>query len=251
MQFHLLPATILVGVCGFVSAQFKYPYPVEPYTLIDYTSGKVESALNFSAGDNIWGGWTTPVGWMSFFLLRCTHIPSSTPIYPSNSTFNSSVGQVSSDGTWEQMMFFSSGAFGSGVQSGSSPFLGYDFFVGNETTGQMCWFELYPGHDGQGESSVSGDGAFYFASMPFVVKNMRPSGQVVTWRDNGTPRGKPVKKFGGGAQSPNTTDSASSAAETTKDSGASTARTLGVNGASGLGVLLWLFVAGVRGMTLM
>jgi len=228
MRFYLLPISLLLVL---VEGQFIYPFPLENHTLVDYTSGNVQSALNFSAGDDMLGAWSTPVGLASFFLLRCTHTPSSTPIYPSNSTFNSTIGSVSADGTWEQMPFFTNGMFANGFNSGSNIFFSADFFQGNSTTGQMCWFELYPGHDsqntdsssgiyGQRTATVNGGGAWYFASEPFVVKPMRPTGQVVTWRDDGTERGKPTTKIGGNSTSnTNGTEAGNTTSTTTKSAG--------------------------------
>jgi len=212
---------LLPTICFLLSitiAQFIYPKPLNG-SLADYTSGSVVSALNFSAGDDLLGSWSTPVGLSSFLLLRCTHTPSSTPIYPTNSSFNSTIGYVSPlDATWLQMPLFSNGDLGNGFNSGSNIFYAPDFFQGNDTTGQMCWFELYPGHNTQSSSdpavdgedsltntaTVNGNGKWYFASEPFVVKQARPSGQEVTWMDDGTERGKPTRKLTGGS---NTTDS--------------------------------------------
>lgn len=257
MRIYLLTAILLASV----DAQFIYPFPLEPHTLVDYTSGKLQSALNFSTGDNMIGSWTTPVGLASFFLLRCTHIPSSTPIFPSNSTFNSTVGHVSTDGTWEQMPFYTNNTFFNGLNSGGNIFFSDDFFQGNETTGQMCWFELYPGHEsqntdpssgvyGQPVVTVNGAGAWYFASEPFVVKAMRPTGQVVTWRSDGTERGKPTTKIGGNSTnngSSSETESTSSSSATATKSAASVLRPADAFGAIELRCIIWILSLGMMG----
>lgn len=103
------------------------------------------------------------------------------------------------------MPLYTNGQFSNGFNSGSNLFLAPDFFAPNATTGDLCWFELYPGHDTQTHdpvtgnltrtATVNGGGQWYFASLPFVVKPKRPSGQVVTWREDGTERGKPVNKI--------------------------------------------------------
>ena len=56
----------------------------------------------------------------------------------------------------------------------------------------------------QRTATVNGGGEWYFASEPFVVKPARPSGQQVTWRDDGSDRGKPTRKLTGGANSTGT-----------------------------------------------
>ncbi|KAF2724345.1 hypothetical protein K431DRAFT_301063 [Polychaeton citri CBS 116435] len=227
-SMRILALAILSSIPTIV-CQWTYPPPLER-PLTDYTSGLAVSALNFSAGDDLYGGWTTPVGLASFLLYRCTHTPSSAPIYPSNSSFNSTEGHVAADGTWEQMPLYQNGMFGNGFNSGSNPFFSPSFFEGNSTTGDLCWFELYPGRDRYGPydpttgdaqrvATVNGDGTFYFATVPFVVKPRRPTGQVVTWKDDGTERGKPVcpifgPRNGTAACTPSTSASASSSTTT-------------------------------------
>lgn len=84
---------------------------------------------------------------MSFLVYRCTGStkPGAT-INPSNSEFNSTVGHLAPDKTWEQMPLYSSAAemFGNGFNSGDNPiWLHGEFFANNKTTGDLCWFELY------------------------------------------------------------------------------------------------------------
>ena len=209
MHLHSLPGAwtaLLISSWLFaINAQFGYPPPLDR-PLTDYTSGKATSGLNFSEGDNMFGGWTTPGRLMSFMLYRCTHTPSSKPIRPSNSSFASREGRVAADGTWEQMPLHEGfdNAFGSGFNSGKNPIWFHgDFFAPNKTTGDLCWFELYPGSetvtydvDGQQRvATVDGTGPWYFATVPFTVNPRRPSGLTVTWKNDGTERGKPTRNI--------------------------------------------------------
>jgi len=88
--------------------------------------------------------------------------------------------------------YLGTGQFEEGVTRSSSIFFADDFFQGNDTTGSMCWYELYPGHESSNVLengnfgnrrvvTVNSAGSWYFASVPFVVKPRRPTGQVVTW----------------------------------------------------------------------
>ncbi|KAH7402306.1 hypothetical protein DE146DRAFT_462080 [Phaeosphaeria sp. MPI-PUGE-AT-0046c] len=211
MRFHSLPTSLaslallalITAPCA--SAQFTFPPPLER-PLSDYISGAATPTLNFSAGDSMWGGWNTPGRLMSFLVYRCSGstAPSAT-IKPlkSESTFNSSVGRPYPDKTWAQMPLYSSVAAGSpnGFNSGRNPiWMHAKFFANNATTGDLCWFELYPGRDGiepsrdgDGESVrvvyVSGEGRtlddtgdWYFATVPFKVNPARPNNLTVTWK---------------------------------------------------------------------
>jgi hypothetical protein len=145
---------------------------------------------------------------MSFLVYRCSGstAPSAT-IKPLKSTFNSSMGRPYPDKTWAQMPLYSSVAAGfpNGFDSGRNPiWLHGEFFANNDTTGDLCWFELYPGRDGIEPSQeddggsvrvvyVSGEGRtlddtgeWYFATEPFKVKTTRPNNLTVTWK-SGTP----------------------------------------------------------------
>lgn len=211
MRFAILPTALLALVLpAAVHAQFKYPPPLDR-PLTDYTSGLARSPLNFSDGDNMFGGWYTPGRLKSYLLYRCTHTPSSKPIRPSNSTFWDCQGHVSKagDGTWEQMPLLEEGTSGfeTGFNPGKNPLWFHgDFFAPNATTGQLCWFELYPGTEGYENppeaadmteggvinrgyvrtATVDGGSDWYFATVPFEVHPRRPSGLTVTWR-GGTP----------------------------------------------------------------
>ncbi|KAH8889131.1 hypothetical protein GQ53DRAFT_227650 [Thozetella sp. PMI_491] len=209
---------LVLSLSPCISAQFKYPPPLER-PLTDYTSGAVSSSLNFSDGDNMFGAFKTPGSFKSFMLYRCTHTPSSKTIYPSNSSFTSREGALAADGTWEQMPLYedASDAFGSGANPGNNPIWFHgDFFAPNETTGNLCWFELYPGFEyvdfnrtlGEQVRTTTVDGAsdWYFASVPFVVNPRRPSGLTVTWKSDGTERGKPMRDiFSNSSDSTNVT----------------------------------------------
>lgn len=77
-----------------------------------------------------------------------------------------------------------------------------EFIANNETTGDLCWFELYPGRDGlepsqeddggsvrvvyiSGEGRTADDtGDWYFATEPFKVNPARPNNLTVTWKGN-------------------------------------------------------------------
>ncbi|KAK8045468.1 hypothetical protein PG993_005492 [Apiospora rasikravindrae] len=254
----MLPTALLALVlpAAVVQAQFTYPPPLER-PLTDYTSGLVQSPLNFSEGDSVYGGWFTPGKLKSYMLYRCTHTPSSTPIRPSNSTFVDREGRVSKsgDGTWEQMPHIEGGytsSFTTGFNPGRNPiWFSGDLFAPNATTGNLCWFELYPGTEGWDNPPeafdmteggklnggyvrtvvVDGASEWYFATVPFEVHPRRPSGLTVTWW-----KGKPKPN------SPNDTRSDMLAAfarefpeyVTDKKSAAA-----GYAGASGVAALLW------------
>ncbi|KAH7320607.1 hypothetical protein B0I35DRAFT_427460 [Stachybotrys elegans] len=194
-QLRLSRAALVLSLAAcVVNAQFIFPPPLER-PLTDYMTGVATSSLNFSDGDNMFGGWSTPGNLKSFMLYRCVHPESSDPIYPSNSSFNSRSGHLADDGTWEQMPLYEEfdNAFGNGFDPGRNPIWFHgDFFAPNETTGSLCWFELYPGQDmlsyengPERIATVHGDGPWYFASEPFTVNPRRPSGLTVTWNDGG------------------------------------------------------------------
>ncbi|KAK7992353.1 hypothetical protein PG988_001147 [Apiospora saccharicola] len=210
MRVAMLPTALLALMLpAAVHAQFKYPPPLDR-PLTDYTSGLAQSPLNFSEGDNMFGGWYTPGRLKSYMLYRCTHTPSSTPIRPSNSTFWDRQGRLSKsgDGTWEQMPLLEmNSGFETGFDSGKNPIWFHgDFFAPNATTGNLCWFELLPGTEGREKlpeasdmteggiinggyvrtATVHGGSDWYFATVPFEVHPRRASGLTVTWK-NGTP----------------------------------------------------------------
>jgi len=152
MRFHCLPSSISLFALTHLTllpcalSQFTFPPPLTR-PLTDYTTGAATPTMNFSAGDNMFGGWSTPGKLMSFLVYRCTGStePGAT-IKPSNSEFNSTEGHLAPDKTWEQMPLYSSAAdmFTNGFNPGRNPIWFHgDFFANNKTTGDLCWFELY------------------------------------------------------------------------------------------------------------
>jgi len=249
---------LALSLASCATAQFVYPPPLER-PLSDYISGAASSALNFSEGDNMLGGWSTPGRLKSFMLYRCTHTPSSTPIYPSNSSFTSDQGSVARDGTWEQMPLYvgAESNFGNGFNPGNNPIWFHGgFFAPNATTGTLCWFELYPGTDtysyengAQRVATVNGAGDWYFATVPFTVHPKRPSGLTVTWKEDGTERGKPTRNNKGSSTSNGDSAAAiaqefssasSSSASTPESSEGSQVRSSGVGLVLGMSLLFLL-----------
>ena len=152
MRFHSLPhplaslALVSLASSPCVSAQFIYPPPLNG-SLSDFTSGAATPTMNFSHGDNMFGGWSTPGKLTSFMIYRCTGStqPGAT-LKPLNSDFNSEEGHPQPDKTWAQMPLHSdaSDMFGNGMNPGRNPIWFHgDFFANNKTTGDLCWFELY------------------------------------------------------------------------------------------------------------
>lgn len=144
MRFHSLPFLLVAIFTSWADAQFKYPPPlVRP--LSDYTSGLAKSELNFSAGDNMLGGWKTPGKLMSFGVYRCTGnntLPFSKVLEPLNSSFTSDEGSLQPDGTWAHMPLFDPDQVNA-MSSGSNPIWFHgEFIAPNATTGDLCWFEL-------------------------------------------------------------------------------------------------------------
>lgn len=196
---------LLIPLLPTASPQFIYPPNVpSDKTLSDYTSGNTSPLTNFVIHDGLWGSYITPKP--AFSITRCAQAGRTEPIYPSNSTFNSTVGQFAEDGTWQWMDSYSNGDFANVYSAGNNPWPIFDFapFVGNETTGHVCWWELYSVKEKQDQSwtwdanntgtqnlrrevtLVGSDTANYFASTPFVVQTtMRAGNRNVTWRSSG------------------------------------------------------------------
>lgn len=204
----LLTPLFLLSLLSVAHGQFTYPPPLTR-PLTDYLSGAASSPLNFSVGDSLFGGWDTPDHLVSFLVYRCAGAlsSSSTTIAPSSDSFTSGAGHVSAaDGTWMYMPGFTTPAdspFPNGVNYGHVGVWFYAAFPApNATTGAMCWFELYPGHeetvrvppppevggvyDAVNNVTVNGDGAFYYATVPFWVHPARPDGLTVTWKVGST-----------------------------------------------------------------
>ena len=206
---HLIPPSLLILLTSLLtttSSQFIYPPNVPPdKSLSDYTSGFASPITNYIIHDAIIGSYTTPKP--AFSITRCAHSGRTDPIYPSNNTFNSTQGHIAPDGTWQVMDGYHnspSNIFSAGENLWIIP----DFaeYVGNETTGNMCWWELYSvveeqiapyncdsterecpvGRLMQEVTLLGGDTENYFASTPFVVQTtMREGNRNYTWGSGG------------------------------------------------------------------
>jgi len=149
LHFRMPPSFLLflLPLLPTASTQFIYPPNIpSDKTLSDYTSGNTSSLTNFVIHDGLWGSYTTPKP--AFTITRCAQAGRTEPIYPSNSTFNSTVGQYASDGTWQWMDNYSNGNFPNVYSAGKNlwpilPIFEFAPYVGNETTGHVCWWELY------------------------------------------------------------------------------------------------------------
>ncbi|KAJ6780744.1 hypothetical protein PWT90_04619 [Aphanocladium album] len=231
MRFSL---SLLATLLPLAAGQFHYPPPLTR-PLSDYLSGAATSPLNFSVGDTLFGGWDTPSGLVSYLVYRCTSSSSSlsktttTTILPTNESFTNEAGHVSAaDGTWMYMPGFTTPAdspFPNGVNYGHVNIWFYaEFPAPNATTGDMCWFELYPGreetmrvppppevggvYDAVNNVTVDGAGAFYHATVPFWVHPARPDGLTVTWKV-----GSSQNAGGRGAPTPNVLSNSSGDAQ--------------------------------------
>ncbi|PGH16146.1 hypothetical protein AJ79_01913 [Helicocarpus griseus UAMH5409] len=191
---------ILLLIPHLASAQWEYP-PNLPSNknIADYTSGAASPITDYHEWDIIVGGFSTPKP--SFSLTRCAKEGRTEPIYPSNSTFNSSVGHLAADGTWEIMDGYQNGAYPNVYRAGDHPYITPIWhLIGNETTGHICWLELYsvvseqvrcyPSQEmlecdnwATWEVTVLGnDTENYFATVPFNVQaGMREGGKNWTW----------------------------------------------------------------------
>lgn len=205
-----LPATI--GVFQFyipsVSSQWIYPPNVPSNaTLASYTNGSLSPITSFRIHDAVWGDFSTPDP--SFSITRCAHSGFNEPIYPLNSTFNSSIGRTAPDGTWEWMDNYQNGLFPNIYNKGDNLWVIPDFeiYVGNETTGHICWWELYRVSETRVDMGIwsvvngthtysqdirrvvtllGGDTGNYFATVPFVVNTtMRTGNRNYTWSSSG------------------------------------------------------------------
>lgn len=202
-----LPSSLLLLLSHLSasSAQFIYPPNVpSSKTLADYTSGASAPITSYVIHDAIIGSYSTPKS--AFTITRCARAGSTTPIYPSNSTFNSTMGHIAADGTWQVMDSYSNGMFPNVYSAGNNLWIIADFadYVGNDTTGHMCWWELYSVSEKQVNygtwsdnntytqdlrrevTLLGGDTDNYFASTPFVVDTtMRLGNRNYTWRSSG------------------------------------------------------------------
>lgn len=89
------------------------------------------------------------------------------------------MGRTYPDKTWAYMPMYTNALdmHGNGYLAGKDPLWFHEeFLANNETTGDLCWFELYPGRDVI-EPSQEGDGG--------SVRVTYISGGGRTWSDNG------------------------------------------------------------------
>ncbi|KMW66741.1 hypothetical protein BDDG_11700 [Blastomyces dermatitidis ATCC 18188] len=197
-----IPLSVLLGLTSllpYTSAQWLYPPNIpEGKSLSDYTSGADPIISDYYEYDIIVGGFRTPKP--SFTISRCAKKGRTEPIYPSTVTFNSSDGHLAADGTWQYMDSHSNGPWSNEYPAGKHPWITPVWhLVGNETTGTICWWELYSVseekihcHPTQGRDCESpytravtvlgNDTENYFATVPFTVHaGLREGGRNYTW----------------------------------------------------------------------
>ncbi|KAK2802363.1 hypothetical protein FQN50_007360 [Emmonsiellopsis sp. PD_5] len=185
-----LLALLLACVLPLVSAQWSYPPNLPSHrNIADYTSGKVAPIKDYHIYDILIGGFNTSVP--SFEITRCAKEGRTEPIYPSNSTFNSTDPHIAADGTWEYMDGYSD-TYPNVYHTGKQPYISpFHYLVDNATMGRnVCWWELYRVEEEyccEGPSRMSvklmgGDRENYFATVPFIVNpRMRADGRNYTW----------------------------------------------------------------------
>ncbi|KKZ67462.1 hypothetical protein EMCG_06838 [[Emmonsia] crescens] len=193
----LLP---LIPLLPSTSAQWSYPPNIPAgKTLSDYTSGAAPIITDYYENDVIIGGFRTPKP--SFSLSRCAQKGRTEPIYPSTDTFNSSDGHLAADGTWQSMDSYLD-TWPNVYEAGKQPWINLFWnLVGNETTGTICWWELYsvseenvpcyPTEEQDCEMAytrtvtvLGNDTDNYFATVPFTVQpGMREGNVNRTWHD--------------------------------------------------------------------
>lgn len=201
-----LPTSLLALVATITplaSSQFIYPPPLpSDKTLADYTSGRAQPIRDYVIHDAIIGSITTPKP--SFPITRCAKEGRTEPILPSKESFTSTEGRLTEDGTWQMMESWIDWAGANRYKKGKNLWIipDFEYYVGNETTGRMCWWELYsvseelyqtPFDPVTGVSKVvpkitllGEDTENHFASVPFIVNTqMRPGNRNYTWRSGG------------------------------------------------------------------
>ncbi|KAF4632426.1 hypothetical protein G7Y89_g5691 [Cudoniella acicularis] len=188
------------AILPLASTQFTYPPNVPSNKILsDYTSGRETPITNYIIHDAIIGSYNTPKP--TFSITRCAQNGRTNAILPSNGVFNSTEGRVAEDGTWQVMDSYSNGMFENVYNAGKNLWIIPDFagYVGNETTGHICWWELYSvveeqTYDLTGELNgivrqvtlLGNDTENYFASTPFVVQTaMRVGNRNYTWSSSG------------------------------------------------------------------
>ncbi|EEH02730.1 hypothetical protein HCBG_09010 [Histoplasma capsulatum G186AR] len=203
----------LISLLPSTSAQWSYP-PNLPAgkTLSDYTSGAAPIITDYYEYDIVVGGFRTPKP--SFGLSRCAKKGRTEPIYPSTDTFNSSEGHLAADGTWQSMDSYDNGPWENEYPAGKHPWITPVWYmVGNETTGTICWWELYsvseekipcsptPGRDCETAYTrfvtvLGNDTENYFATIPFTVHpGMRKGNVNHTWHNGGHSGSKTTLAF--------------------------------------------------------
>ncbi|PGH05915.1 hypothetical protein GX51_02696 [Blastomyces parvus] len=181
------------------SAQWSYPPNIpEGKTLSDYTSGAEPIINDYYEYDIVVGGFRTPKP--SFTISRCAKKGRTEPIYPSSETFNSSEGHLAADGTWQVMDSHTNGPWTNDYPAGKHPWITPVWYlVGNETTGTICWWELYsvteekiwcnPKNGEECDSPytaavtvLGNDTENHFATIPFTVHaGLREGRENHTW----------------------------------------------------------------------
>jgi len=189
-----------LACCTLTQAQWIFP-PATPagINLTDYTSGKVEPIRSFHIHDSLIGSFSTPRTSMS--ITRCARKGRTKAILPSKESFMSTEGHLAADGTWQMMEGWSDWFSTNHYSSGRNLFVVRDFeqYMGNETTGTICWWELYRVQELQMQTPFNEEGVSknvpqvtllgedtenYFASTPFVINSTSRGGSKnYTWRD--------------------------------------------------------------------
>lgn len=213
-------------------AQWIYPPPIPSgTTLSDFASGALTSNLTYAVHDTILGSFE-PSNVDLYILYRCTHSPTTTPIYPSNLTISSAEGTLAADGTWEYPWTYLSWAYSNAFSPGQDLLFFASFQAPNATVGSLCWFELSTGTDetnpeppfNRSISLNGGDFAHHFTTTPFNVVPARATNTTWTINGNASESGQGSPSFtlsfgsqptatGGGAQ-PSATHSGAGAAYT-------------------------------------
>lgn len=194
-----LPFLVLLVLTWPTAAQWGAPlfFPAGR-TLSDYTSGKAEPIRDWHSNDKLVSTFSTPTP--SFSITRCAQGGRTEPISPSKETFTSRQGHIAPDGTWQVMDAWSNwgqNRYPQGKQTW--PIVTFKNLVGNDTTGRICWWELYRvsveqvphRKDSSHEALMTvtllgGNLENYFPSMPFIIDpSTRADGQNVTWWGSG------------------------------------------------------------------
>ena len=189
---------LIIGLFFFSvasNAQWIYPPPLPPgTTLSDFASGAQVSNLTYAVHDTILGSFQ-PATVDLYIIYRCTHTPTTTPIYPSNLTITSAEGTLTADGTWQYPWTYLSWANSNAFSPGQDLLFFSAFPEPNATVGPLCWFELSTGTDETNQQppfnrSITldgGDAAHHFTTKPFNVVSARAVN--TTWTINGNASG--------------------------------------------------------------